>query len=116
VNGGEEQGSGSLLGLAVIGAFAIVVALTLPLCAGLVRREAVAGAADAAALAAADVAIGISPGVPCVVAGRVALANRATLGACGVDGLVVTVRVNADFLGLPLTATATAGPPDAVSN
>jgi hypothetical protein len=45
------------------------------------------------------------------MAARLAAANGAVLAACSVDGLVVTVRTSAGFLGLTLTSTATAGPP-----
>lgn len=74
-------------------------------------RQAVAGAADAAALAAADVASGLLPGFPCAQAERVAEANGATLEACHVDGLIATVSVGSSVLGIPVTAGATAGPP-----
>jgi secretion/DNA translocation related TadE-like protein len=90
--------------------------LVIPLYLGLSIRESVADSADAAALAAADVAAGISPGAPCASAARVAAANRASLEGCSVDGLVVTVRTSAQFLGLTLTSSATAGPPVAVTN
>jgi secretion/DNA translocation related TadE-like protein len=110
-----ENGSGSLLGLAIAGALAAMMVMTLPLYIGLSARESVARAADASALAGADVAAGLSGGVPCTVARSVAAANRAALGACRVDGLVVTVTTGATFLGLRLTASAAAGPPGAVS-
>jgi secretion/DNA translocation related TadE-like protein len=106
-----ERGSGSLLGVAIAGSIVAAMGLVIPLYLGLGIRESVADAADASALAAADVAAGISAGVPCEVAARVASANRAALGACSVDGLVVTVRASTGFLGLTLSATAPAGPP-----
>ena len=74
-------------------------------------RQAVAGAADAAALAAADVASGLVSGYPCATAALVAAANGAAVASCAVDGLVVTVSASRDILGLAVTATATAGPP-----
>jgi secretion/DNA translocation related TadE-like protein len=111
-----EGGSGTVLGLAVIGSILAVVAVSLPLYIGLSIKQSLLGAADASALAGADVAIGIAGGSPCAVASRVASANDAILDQCAVDGLVVTVRAKRDFLGLELTASATAGPPDAVTN
>ena len=102
--------------MAVAGSVLAAMALVVPLYTGLGIRESVAAAADAAALAGADVAAGISPGTPCQVATRVAAANRASLGACTVDGLVVTVRARAGFLGITLASTATAGPPVVVTN
>ncbi len=70
-----------------------------------------AAAADAAALAAADVAVGIVAGFPCETAATVASANGATLANCETDGLIVTVVAERELFGLAVTATATAGPP-----
>ncbi|MDQ1544451.1 MAG: hypothetical protein QOK08_2089 [Actinomycetota bacterium] len=111
-----DEGSGSLLGVAIIGSLVAVVLMTLPLYMGLSARESVARAADASALAGADVTAGISPGVPCALAGSVARANHVSLAGCEVDGLVVTVTTTATILGLPLVASASAGPPGAASN
>jgi secretion/DNA translocation related TadE-like protein len=112
----EDRGSGTLLGLAIVGSIGALVTPTIPLCVGLGVRASVDTAADSSALAGADVAAGISPGSPCDAARAVAAANRATLGACAVDGLVVTVRAQSSFMGVALAATATAGPPGAVTN
>jgi secretion/DNA translocation related TadE-like protein len=112
----DDAGSGTVLGLAVIGSILAVIAVSLPLYIGLSIKQSLLGAADASALAGADVAIGIVGGSPCDVASRLAVTNGATLDACAVDGLVVTVRTKRDFLGLELTASATAGPPDAGTN
>jgi secretion/DNA translocation related TadE-like protein len=83
----------------------------VPLFLALSVRQAVAGAADAAALAAADTASGLLPGYPCESAARVSAANGFTLTDCGLDGLVATVRVGASVLGIPLSVAASAGPP-----
>jgi secretion/DNA translocation related TadE-like protein len=112
----DDSGSGTLLGLALAGIVASLVVCLVPVGAGLGIRESVAAAADASALAAADVVSGAAPGYPCEVARRVAAANRSTLAACTVDGLVVTVRARATFFGLSMTSTATAGPPRVVTN
>jgi secretion/DNA translocation related TadE-like protein len=80
-------------------------------CGALVGRHAVAGAADAGALAAADVASGRLQGEPCSAAAGVVEANLATLDSCTVDGLVVTVVASRWMHGLPVRVTATAGPP-----
>jgi secretion/DNA translocation related TadE-like protein len=114
--GAADRGSGSMLGLAIAGSIVAVVALLVPLIAGLRIRDAVAESADAAALAGADVAAGSVTGIPCDVATRLAVANGSSLAGCEVDGLVVTVRTDRHFLGLDLVATATAGPPGAVTN
>ena len=108
----EQAGAGSLLAVAILGAVLCVVATVLPLQFALSRRHAMAGAADAAALAAADARSGAVAGVPCDLAARVARANEARLDACAVDGLVATVRVSTRILGVTVTATASAGPPE----
>jgi secretion/DNA translocation related TadE-like protein len=77
----------------------------------LVERSAAAGAADAAALAAADARVGLATGFPCEQAAVIAEANGATLTSCEVDGLVVTVSVSRPVAGFHVTASATAGPP-----
>ncbi len=107
----DERGAGSLLALAVLAAVVATLLLIAPLYRALVLRAEMNGAADAAALAAADVARGISPGTPCVMAATVAAANGALLDECLVDGVIVTVRVNVAILVFSVAATATAGPP-----
>lgn len=112
----DERGSGSLLGLAIVGSLIGVVSVTLPLYIGLSARAALSDAAAAAALGAADVASGIAPGSPCATAAAVAAANGASAAACQLDGLVVTVRLDREYLGLQLAASATAGPPGVGTN
>lgn len=107
----RDRGSGTILTIAIVACIVALTAMTIPLYSALVLRQAVAGAADAAALAAADAAVGIVAGFPCEVAGRVAAANGAALDACEVDGLIVTVVTSRSMLGIPVTAAATAGPP-----
>lgn len=106
----DERGSGSLLAVALIAGTLALTMLFVPLYIVLVAKQRVAGAADAAALAAADVAIGIIPGVPCEQASVVADANGAALSGCRQDGAIVTVRASMIVLGLPVAALATAGP------
>ena len=108
---GGERGSGSLLTIAIGGAIAVLIALALPLYIGLSARHSIAAAADASALAAANVASGLFAGYPCEQASRVASSNGAELSQCDVDGLVVTVGVSGVILGIPVTVAATAGPP-----
>ena len=108
-----ERGAGSILAVAVIAAVLCLTALVLPLQFSFSRGQQLAGAADAAALAAADTLSGAVAGTPCDTAARVARANAAELEACVLDGLVATVRVGGSAAGIRLTATATAGPPPA---
>ena len=68
-------------------------------------------AADAAALAAADTALGAAPGSPCANADRVAAKHGANLVRCEIDGLVATIETAASFAGIPVHARSRAGPP-----
>lgn len=106
-----ERGSGSVLSIAVIGALAALIAIALPLYLGLSVKQSLQGTADAAALAAADVVVGLIPGYPCRQAERVAAANGASIRSCELDGLVASVTVTRPIAGIPAAARATAGPP-----
>ena len=106
----NDRGAGGVLGLAIIGALVMLGATAIPLYAVLATRSAVAGAADAAALAAADARVGVVGGFPCDVARQVASANGASMASCEVDGYVATVSVERSVLGFRLSARATAGP------
>jgi secretion/DNA translocation related TadE-like protein len=107
----EERGSGSLLALAVVAMLAVLTLAAVGVGAALAARQRVIAAADAGALAAADTALGIHPGVPCAEAARVVAAHDATLATCEVEGVVVTVSVSARVAGVFVTAQARAGPP-----
>lgn len=105
-----ERGSASVVIVGLMAGIAALTSLAIPLYSALAMKQSVAAAADAAALAAADVAVGRAPGFPCEVATRVA-ANGASVTACSVDGLVATVSASRILLGIPVVSTATAGPP-----
>ncbi|QYM63526.1 helicase [Microbacterium sp. Se5.02b] len=99
------------------GVLTVAAALSLGLAAvggACVTAQRVAGAADAAALAAADTASGAVPGTdaPCTVAGRVATAAGAALTGCTLEGFVATVEVQAAYAGLAAVSRARAGPPE----
>lgn len=106
---GSDRGAGSILALAIVAAMLSLLALLIPLCLALSAKQRAAGAADAAALAAADVAVGLVPGVPCEAATRVAAANGAALRVCDIDLTTVTVQTEVVVLGLTVDARATAG-------
>ena len=106
----SDAGAGSILALAIIGAAVIVAIALVGLGAGLVVRQRTIAAADAAALAAADVLLGAAPGDPCTVAGLVAERNLATLESCELDGYVATVTAGSRVSGVPILARSTAGP------
>lgn len=115
----RDEGSGTIHGLtlAVTLCFLLVVVLLIGQAAILTHRAA--KAADLAALAAADVARGLSPGVPCDVAARVAADNGAQLSECAVvapENTIVDVTAVIELpqplasLG-PATGVSRAGPP-----
>lgn len=108
----DEIGAGSILAVALVGAVLSMVVLLVPLYSVVGATSRVAAAADAAALAGADAAIGIVAGFPCAMAASVADANGVVVTECQADGVIVTVRVSVAVLGFPVSATATAGPPD----
>jgi secretion/DNA translocation related TadE-like protein len=110
-----DRGSGSILAVVIIAAVLTLSFALVPLYGVYLAKRQVAGAADAAALAAADVAVGLSPGNPCPIAASVARANHVSLRACRLEGVIVTVRVSASVLGFTVPAIATAGPPGALS-
>ena len=99
-----------MLAIGIIGAMVLLSATAIPLYAVLATRSAVAGAADAAALAAADARVGVVGGSPCDVAAHVAEANGAVMVACTVDGYIATVVVERSVAGFTVSARATAGP------
>ncbi len=109
--GTGETGAATVIMVGLIAAIVALTSMALPLYSVLVVRQSVAAAADAAALAAADVAVGRAAGTPCEVAARVAAANGASVTSCELDGLVATVTAARPVLGFAVTATATAGPP-----
>jgi hypothetical protein len=97
--------------MGILGCVVALAVAALPLYRGVAVLARIQGAADASALAGADAAAGIAAGSPCTGAAFVARANRTSLSACEVDGLVVTVTARGSFLGFSLMASATAGPP-----
>lgn len=113
----RDRGASTVLAVAIIATMLSVIIALTPLFLSLIERNRLTGAADAAALAAADIAVGREPGVPCEKAREVAAANDAHVTTCIVDGVIVTVRVASRHpsTGVPfhLDATATAGPPGA---
>ena len=109
--GHGERGSGSVLGVAILAAVLMLFSLLLPVVAVVSVQQRAVGAADAAALAAADVAVGIRSGSPCLVAAAVAVANTTRLERCLVDGSTATVRATVSVLGFAVSARATAGRP-----
>lgn len=110
----DSRGAGSALVVGLVAVVAITGLTLLGAGHALVRGQQVTAAADAAALAAADVLLGWAPGDPCDVAERVAAAHRVRLSECGAEGLSVVVRVETGILGIMVSRSARAGAPDAL--
>ena len=91
-----DRGSGSVLVLGICGVLLSMLAASALLGSAIATRHRAQAAADLAALAAADVALGRRPGDPCRLAAAVAAANGAGLVACEVtedSGAVVRVEI-----------------------
>ncbi len=104
-----------MAGLALsVGALAVVTTLALGCAAaGAASSRAVwvSGVADAAALAAADVASGLATGIPCERAAELAARSGVHLETCEMADAVATVSVWSPFGPLSVRAQARAGPP-----
>ena len=115
----RDEGSGTVHGLTLAAVLCtLMIALLLVAQAGIATHRA-AKAADLAALAAADVARGLSPGIPCETAQAVARENGADAVECEVvapENTTVDVTATID-LPPPLTSlgpargVSRAGPP-----
>lgn len=106
-----EDGSGGVLAIAAVAMLAVLALAGVGVGSALAARQRVIAAADAGALAAADTALGIHPGVPCDEAARVVTAHDVALSACEIEGVVATVAVSATIAGVVVTARSRAGPP-----
>lgn len=110
-----EPGQRGAISVVAVGMIAGVLALTggiAGISAAFVVKQQVSGAADAAAVAAADVATGAVSGYPCERAAQVAALNGATLVECAGDGPIASVVVSALFLAFEVRSRARAGPPE----
>lgn len=89
---------------------AVICGGTLACGEAAVATQRIAGAADTAALAAADTLTGAVTGKPCERAAEVAQRNGTELASCTTTGFVATIEVRAVVFGISVTATARAGP------
>lgn len=107
----SEDGSAATAVVGVVAGTILVTAAVLAGCGGVIGHQRAVAAADAAALAAADVASGLLTGAPCTEAQRVAEAGSARLSECAVEEGVATVSVAVSVGPLVLPARSRAGPP-----
>lgn len=107
----RDEGAGTVL---AVGLVAAVIAVFLLAAAGalvLDGHRRVVAAADAAALAGADVALGVATGVPCERAASLSEEVGVRVDRCVQRGTLVRVHASTVVLGVPLGADAVAGPP-----
>jgi secretion/DNA translocation related TadE-like protein len=108
---GDDSGAVSVIAVALLSVGATTTVAVAGVASCLVDRHRLGGAADAAALAAADAASGLVAGEPCAAAALLADGNSVGLASCVVEGSTVTVTVVSTLAGLPIEAAATAGQP-----
>lgn len=112
IRGGEhDEGSGTILGVAIIAATMLATGLVVTTFSVLALQQSVHNAADAAALAAADTASGAIAGYPCAAAEQTATLNGAMVTSCAVDGLIADISVERATGPFMLRSRARAGPP-----
>jgi secretion/DNA translocation related TadE-like protein len=107
----REHGAGSVLALAAVAVTVTLTTAAVAVAGAWGARQLAGVAADAAALAAADVAVGRASGDPCDRAAEVAAANGASVTGCAVKGVIVTIDVSVPYHGWQTHASARAGPP-----
>lgn len=124
----DERGSGTVLAISIIAVLILLLSLSAVLGAAAAAKAQAERAADLAALAAADTARGLARGDPCTVAEEVAAVNDTVLQECTVggefpsevtvsvhrEGSVVVITHLVPAITLSASATARAGPPDAL--
>jgi len=109
-----DAGSGSVLAVGMVGALTALAVGAVAVSTLLADRAVAAGAADSAALAAADAAAGYVSGPPCDAAHEIAGLVGTELVGCAVTGTTaeVQVRVPGTPFGVPILARARAGQPE----
>jgi secretion/DNA translocation related TadE-like protein len=100
-----------VLAVGLLGVTVLATGAALLVLGALAAQQLAQGAADAAALAAADTLSGRAPGFPCENAGTAAALNQASVASCRTNGLVAVVTVTRGWSLIEVTAQARAGPP-----
>ena len=108
-----DRGAGTPLIVGVLAAVVIAGLALVGAASAVSGAQRVGAAADAAALAAADVMLGWIAGDPCEIAARVARAHDTALVGCRTEGFSMIVTVRATVLSVAVERTARAGPPGA---
>ncbi len=106
-----DRGSATVVAVGMIAGLIAMTGSVASVSTALIAKRGVEGAADAAALAAADVASGAAAGYPCATAAEVSRLNGAELIECSVSGYVAQVETARRILVFEVRARARAGPP-----
>ncbi|MEU3450357.1 Rv3654c family TadE-like protein [Streptomyces thermolilacinus] len=109
---GADRGSATVWSAMAAGALCVVFAAVLALGQAVAARHRAGGAADLAALAAADRALRGAEDA-CEAAARVARAQHAEVVACSLRGEVAEVTARARFGPYAPAVRSRAGPPEA---
>ncbi len=108
---GPDRGAATVLVVGVIAVLLAVAAAVAPLVVVVMARQHAAVAAEAAALAGADTALGVAAGIPCATALRVARVDGVERATCRQDGTDVRVDTTVEVLGFDVVGAARAGAP-----
>lgn len=106
-----ERGTGGVVVLAVALLLLATTVGAVSVLAAFPARQVAQAAADAGALAAADVASGLKAGEPCAEAARVVGANGASLEECTISDHEAVVRVRVESGPFVFSEPSRAGPP-----
>jgi len=112
VPGAGDRGLATVWAAVTATAFCAVFAMLLALGQAVSARHRAGGAADMAALAAADQAL-LGVEAACGAARQVAVAQRAEIVRCGVQGEIADVTARARFGPYAPEVRSRAGPPEA---
>lgn len=105
----DDRGSGTVLGIGVMVAIVLTLALLLTGSAALVTHHSAQNAVEQAALAASDAAIGSREGYPCSIAMAQARTVAAHVVSCHVRGTHARLIWRISVLGFPVDVKAQAG-------
>jgi len=104
----DQEGSATIALAGMAGAIVVLGVVATSVGAHVIFERHVAHAVDAAALAAADVSVGVIPGEPCSVARDVLERNGVALDSCEYwrESWVIGGRAGAGLLDVHATARA----------
>ena len=104
----QENGSGTVLVLTIIGAVFVVYSVVLTGSRLGLASSRLQTTVDLAAIGASQTLRGLNTGFPCRRAEQILLANMAQLETCSIVGDETTVAGSTSVVGIVLNATATA--------